>query len=399
MATRAFTPSPNIAELRESATIAVSARAKAFAAEGRSIIDLGAGEPDFPTPKFIGDAAHAAIDAGKTRYTQVEGILPLREAVAVWARSRPGGTHVQAANVVVTTGSKQALFNACFTLFGAGDEVLVPTPAWTSYYEMVGLSRALAVPVRGSRGHELKVTAADLRAAASPRTRGLFLNSPCNPTGAVYDRDELSEILELAAREGWWVISDEIYRRIVYEGDAPSLLDIPEAGERLIVIDGVAKAYSMTGWRIGWAIAPATVARAMTALQSHTTSNASTPAQYAALAALTCADADDAVRGMVAEFRARRDAALQLLRDAGADVIEPRGAFYLFVRVGEPSTPNDSGSRCAQRMLEQFGVAVVPGAAFHAPAWVRLSYAAPKEHVLAGVRALVSVLERSAGEL
>jgi aspartate aminotransferase len=275
----------------------------------------------------------------------------------------------------------------------------VPTPAWTSYYEMVGLARALAVPVRGSRGHELKVTAADLRAAATPRVRGLFLNSPCNPTGAVYDRDELSEILELAAREGWWVISDEIYRRIVYEGDAPSLLDIPEAGERLIVIDGVAKAYSMTGWRIGWAIAPATVARAMTALQSHTTSNASTPAQYAALAALTCADAEDAVRGMVAEFRTRRDAALELLRDAGVDVIEPRGAFYLFVRVGEHSTQNDSGSRCAQRLLEQFGVAVVPGAAFHAPAWVRLSYAAPKEHVLTGARALVSVLERSAGEL
>jgi aspartate aminotransferase len=394
MSTLAFTPSTNVADLHESATIAVSARAKALAASGRAIIDLGAGEPDFPTPRFICDAAHAAIDAGKTRYTQVEGILSLREAIAAWANTRRSGTRVSAGNVVVTSGSKQALFNACFTLFGQGDEVLVPTPAWTSYYEMIGLARAVAVPVRGSRARDLKATVADLRAAASSRTGGLFLNSPCNPTGAVYDRDELAAILELAAHEGWWVISDEIYRRIVYDGEAPSLLDVPGDAERLIVVDGVAKAYSMTGWRIGWAIAPQSVARAMTALQSHTTSNASTPAQHAALAALTRPEADGAVRAMVHEFRARRDAALTLLRDAGADVIEPRGAFYLFVRVADDSAGGDAGTACATRLLELHGVAVVPGAAFQAPNWVRLSYAAPAEHVVAGAHALVSVLER-----
>ena len=384
----------NVAELRESATIAVSARAKALAAQGRRIVDLGAGEPDFPTPKFICDAAHAAIEAGKTRYTQVEGILPLRQAIASHANERRGShSAIDASNVVVTTGSKQSLFNACFTLFGAGDEVLVPTPAWTSYYEMIALARAVPVAVRGARERELKVTADDLRAAATSRTRGLLLNSPCNPTGAVYDLEELTEILDLAAHEGWWVISDEIYRRIVYDGEAPSLLDVPTAGERLVVIDGVAKAYSMTGWRIGWSIAPTAVARAMTAFQSHTTSNASTPAQYAAQAALTCSEAEPAIRAMVSEFRRRRDGALRILRSVGADVIEPRGAFYLFVRVGDASADPEAGTTCAQRLLEEHGVAIVPGAAFRAPEWVRISYAAPEEQVLAGVSALASTLE------
>ena len=384
----------NVAELRESATIAVSARAKALSAQGRRIVDLGAGEPDFPTPKFICDAAHAAIEAGKTRYTQVEGILPLRQAIASRANERRGShAAIDASNVVVTTGSKQSLFNACFTLFGAGDEVLVPTPAWTSYYEMIALARAVPIAVRGARERELKVTADDLRAAATSRTRGLFLNSPCNPTGAVYDLEELTEILDLAAHEGWWVISDEIYRRIVYDGEAPSQLDVPTAGERLVVIDGVAKAYSMTGWRIGWSIAPTAVARAMTAFQSHTTSNASTPAQYAALAALTCGEAEPAIRAMVSEFRRRRDGALRILRSAGADVIEPRGAYYLFVRVGDASVEPEAGTTCAQRLLEEYGVAIVPGAAFRAPEWVRISYAAPEEQVLAGVSALASMLE------
>lgn len=394
MSRAVFAPSMNVAELRESATIAVSARAKALSAQGRRIVDLGAGEPDFPTPKFICDAAHAAIEAGKTRYTQVEGILPLRQAIASRANERRGShAAIDASNVVVTTGSKQSLFNACFTLFGAGDEVLVPTPAWTSYYEMIALARAVPIAVRGARERELKVTADDLRAAATSRTRGLFLNSPCNPTGAVYDLEELTEILDLAAHEGWWVISDEIYRRIVYDGEAPSLLDVRTAGERLVVIDGVAKAYSMTGWRIGWSIAPTAVARAMTAFQSHTTSNASTPAQYAALAALTCGEAEPAIRAMVSEFRRRRDGALRILRRVGADVIEPRGAFYLFVRVGNASAEPEAGTTCAQRLLEEHGVAIVPGAAFRAPEWVRISYAAPEEQVLAGVSALANMLE------
>lgn len=217
-----FHPSANIVALRESATIAVSQRAKALKAQGREIIDLGAGEPDFDTPEPIRRAAQAAIDAGATRYTATEGILPLREAIAFDAnRAYAGPDRVTAADVVVSTGSKQSLYNACLVLFGPGDDVLVPTPSWTSYYEMVGLARANAIEVHGDPARGFKVDPALLARAATPRTKGLMLNSPSNPTGSVYSPDELRAILDLAAARGWWVISDEIYRRIAHDGSAP----------------------------------------------------------------------------------------------------------------------------------------------------------------------------------
>jgi aspartate aminotransferase len=394
-----YAPSSNIADLAESATIAVSARAKALRARGRPVIDLGAGEPDFPTPAFICEAAKRALDAGATRYTQVEGMASLREAVVALANEHlRSGPPIAANEVVVTTGTKQALFNACFTLFGAGDEVLVPTPAWTSYYEMLTLARARAVPVRGSRSRSLKVGAADLDAAASPRTRGVILNSPTNPTGAVYDEEELIAIVDLAAKRGWWLLSDEIYRRISYDGRAPSVLNAVHGDgssrARVVVVDGVAKSYAMTGWRIGWAIAPAEVARAMAALQSHTTSNATTVSQHAALAALTQREeADRAVDAMVAEFRRRRDAGLAILCEADVDVIAPLGAFYFYLRVGDATEHNtEPGTAFARKLLETRDVAIVPGAAFRSPEWVRVSYAAPLEDVLEGARRIVSEL-------
>ena len=394
--TQPYAPSTNVTELRESATIAVSARARALKAAGRPIIDLGAGEPDFTTPEFIRAAARCAIDAGATRYTLVEGILPLREAIAERARARRPALDVSPAEVVISTGSKQSLFNACFVLFGAGDEVLVPTPGWTSYYEMVSLSKATPVAVRGRRENGLKITPADLAAAASPRTRGLVLNSPTNPTGSVYDMAELRALLEFAEERDWWVISDEIYRQIAYDAPAPSLLDAvsERARAKLVVVDGVAKSYAMTGWRIGWSISSKEVARAMTALQSHTTSNASTVSQHATLTALTQrADADAAVATMVAEFRRRRDAAASVLRSAGVDFIEPGGAFYLFVHVPPSGAEGpDSGTSFARRLLEKRDVAIVPGAAFHTPEWVRLSYAAPVADVLEGVRRIAEEL-------
>ncbi|HEY9479418.1 MAG TPA: aminotransferase class I/II-fold pyridoxal phosphate-dependent enzyme, partial [Gemmatimonadaceae bacterium] len=270
----AFTPSANIAQLKESATIAVSSRAKALRAAGRDIIDLGAGQPDFDTPEFIRRAAQRAIDEGATRYTATEGIPPLREAIAAHANALYRGEgSIVPGEVVVSTGSKQSLFNACFVLFGPGDEVLIPTPSWTSYYEMVALARAEPVAVYGDPTNGFKVSAESLAAAATPRTRGVMLNSPCNPTGAVYDRGELEAILSLAEERGWWLISDEIYRQISYGPTAAlSLLELAGSRERLVITDGVAKAYAMTGWRIGWTIAPREVSRAMTALQSHTTS-------------------------------------------------------------------------------------------------------------------------------
>jgi aspartate aminotransferase len=396
---RAYSPSANVAQLKESATIAVSQRAKALRASGREIIDLGAGEPDFDTPAFIRTAAERAIEAGATKYTAVDGIQPLRRAIADEAnRHWTGADKVEANQIVVSTGSKQSLFNACFTLFGPGDEVLIPTPAWVSYLEMVALARAKAVPVMGDPAHGFKVTAAMLEAAATPRTKGLMLNSPSNPTGSVYAPDELRAILTLAHERGWWVLSDEIYLRIAYGTPAVSALDVAPSRERLVVVNGVAKAYAMTGWRIGWTISSPELAATMTALQSHTTSNASSVSQHAALAALSMrADADAAVSAMVAQFEKRRDAALAILRtEPRIHVLDPQGAFYLYLRAPGAGKSGDAGSAFATHLLEKAGVAIVPGAAFGTPDWVRASYAAEQSQVEEAMRRLVSAFRELA---
>jgi aspartate aminotransferase len=368
--------------------------ARTLKAEGREIIDLGAGEPDFDTPEPIRTAAQRAIDAGATRYTAVQGILPLREAIAAQANAEYGGDdRITPDEVVVSSGSKQSLMNACFALFGPGDEVLVPTPSWTSYHEMVGLSRATAVEVHGDPAHGFKVDPERLARHATPRTKGLMLNSPSNPTGAVYAPDELRAILDFAAARGWWVISDEIYRRISYDAKAPGALDVSTRRDHLVVVNGVAKAYAMTGWRIGWTISPRPLAKVMTALQSHMTSNAAAVSQHAALAALTLgAPVERAVEAMVAEFRKRRDAALPILRAArGLTVLEPEGAFYFFVRVpGAGSGPDAGGDFCAA-LLEKKGVAVVPGSAFGTPDWIRISYAAEERLVVEACRRIAEL--------
>jgi aspartate aminotransferase len=386
-----YTPSSNIDRLRESATIAASARAKRLRAEGRPIIDLGAGEPDFPTPAFVIEAAHRALDEGATRYTPVAGIEPLRAIIAERAWRAHGATPWDTSNVVVSAGTKQALFNACFALFGEGDEVLVPTPGWTSYYEMLTIARAKAVPVSGSRERSFKISASDLARAGTLKTRGLVLNSPSNPTGAVYSRAELEEISAFASEAGWWILSDEIYRGICYDGEAASLLSVAPASGRLVVVDGLAKSMAMPGWRIGWSIGPAVLAQSMAALQSHTTSNATTISQHAALSALSNTGAyRSALNEMVTELRRRRDGALSMLREGGLEVLEPEGAFYLFVRAGQASPDNpEPGTRAAERLLDAHDVAVVAGAAFRAPEWIRVSFAAPTADVLEGVRRIV----------
>ena len=390
-----FVPSENIAQLHESATIAASARAKALKAQGRPIIDLGAGEPDFDTPAFIRDAAKAALDAGATRYTATEGIVPLREAIAAQANALlpAGAPRVDAKDVVVGNGTKQALFNACFVLFGPGDDVLVPAPAWVSYHEMLRLARANPIAVPGRLDDGLLPDADALARAATEQTRGLMLNSPCNPTGAVYGRAQLAEILALATERGWWVISDEIYRRISYEAPATSAFEVAASRDRLVVVDGVAKSYAMTGWRIGWAVAPRAVAQVISNLQSHTTSNAATVSQYAAVAALTRpAEAEPAIAAMVAEFRSRRDACLAVLSEGDAPtVVHPAGAFYLFLDVSAAAQgPAGAGAAFAAALLEQHHVAVVAGNAFGTPDWIRMSYAAPKAEVLEGLRRIVA---------
>ena len=392
MTTDAITLAARMQNLGMSPTMKGTMEADRLRRQGVKVIDLGAGEPDFPTPAFVMSAARRALDAGATRYTQVEGIFPLREAIAARANAVGGDGRVQPDDVVVSAGTKQALFNACFSLFAAGDEVLVPTPGWTSYYEMLGLARAVPVAVRGARACQLKVTPDDLRAATTDRTRGLILNSPCNPTGAVYSRAELEALVNLARGNGWWIVSDEIYRAISYAGEAPSLLSVADATDRLVVVDGVAKSFAMTGWRIGWSISPRGLAKAMGALQSHTTSNAGTVAQHAALEALSNTEAArESVGAMVGELKRRRDEALGLLRAARVEVIEPEGAFYLYVRAGDASSSDpEPGTTFARRLLEEANVAVVPGAAFRSPEWIRVSYAAPPEHVLEGVRRIIA---------
>lgn len=390
-----FQPSQNIVRLKESATLAVAAKARALKAAGKSIIDLGAGEPDFDTPAFIREAAVEAMHAGHTHYTATEGVLPLREAIAADAnRIQVQGTPVTPAEVVVSNGSKQSLYNACVCCFGPGDEVLVPTPSWTSYYEMIELARAVSVPVFGDPANSLKVTADQLAAAATSRTRGLMLNSPSNPTGAVYSRAELAAILTLAAERGWWVIADEIYLRIAYEGGAQSALEVAPTRENLIVINGVAKAYAMTGWRIGWSIAPVAVSKAMTAFQSHTTSNPSSISQYATLAALARRDeADAAVNTMVQAFRERRDAVVSALSAfPSVRYVHPAGAFYVYVNVEGFRGADDPGATFAAAVLEEQGVAVVPGSAFLTPGWIRASYATTQSVAVDGVTRIARCL-------
>jgi aspartate aminotransferase len=337
-------------------------------------------------------AAHA-LEAGATRYTAVEGIAPLRARIAERA-TRLHGKPIDASQVVVSGGTKQALFNACFCVFGLGDEVLVPTPAWPSYYEILSLARANAMIVRGLPTNGFKVTAEQLGGAATARTRGVVINSPSNPTGAVYSRAELESIVRLAGERGWWVVSDEIYREISYDGAATSLLEVIDGFERAVVVDGVAKAFAMPGWRIGWSISSPVAAKAMAALQSHVTSNAATISQHAALSALSDEVSElEARERMMTAFRKRRDAATATLREHSIQFVEPAGAFYLFIRVGRATSADpEPGTSFAKDLLETKLVAVVPGAAFHAPEWIRLSYAAADHDVMEGLRRITAML-------
>jgi aspartate aminotransferase len=387
--------SPNIAHLETSATIAISQEAKRRKAAGEDVIDLGAGEPDFPTPPIPAEAGVKAIKDGKTRYPANEGILELRAAAATHLSLLSGGRPVNADHIVVSSGSKQSLFNACFTLFGAGDVVAIPTPAWVSYPQIVHLTRARPVLVTGDPEWGLKVSARELERIL-PAPKGLILCSPCNPTGSVYTLTELRAIAQWAANRKVWVIADEIYRRIHYgTGPAPSFLDLPdELLERVIVVTGVSKAYAMTGWRIGVALAPGPVAKAMAALQSHTTAGANHMAQYAAAAAYTDERVEQDVQRMVTEFRKRRDLVVDAFRRGllGVEFVEPHGAFYFFFRVD--SFGGISGTQFCTRLITETGVALVPGAAFGDDRWARLSYAAATTDLERAVDRIVNFAKR-----
>jgi aspartate aminotransferase len=393
--------SENVRELHPSATLAVTALCRQMRASGRDVLDLSAGEPDFRTPEFASQAGIAAIQQGFTHYTPVPGTPALRAAIAGHL-GRVSGRPIDAAGVVVSAGAKQALFNACFALFGSGDDVLVPTPYWTSYPEILALARARARFVPGDPANALKVDVRALDEAITPATRGLLLNSPGNPTGAVYDRQELDAIMLWAAERELWVISDEIYGRLCYNADrAASILDVDESLlDRVVVVDGVSKTFAMTGWRIGFSYSSAELAAQFAAVQSHITSGASSPAQAAALAVYRDEPRiGEAVRAMVRVFQRRRDHAGEAIRQLlpRADFTVPDGAFYLWIRVDayyDAARP-DSIAFCSD-LLERTGVALVPGAAFGDDRYVRLSFATPEGEILEGIRRAGEMLHGAA---
>jgi aspartate/methionine/tyrosine aminotransferase len=391
--------SPNVQYLKASETVAISNEAKRRKAAGEDVYDLGVGEPDFDTPAPAAQAGIQAIQKGMTRYPPNVGIAELRRGIAGQLSRMSGGRPVDPDQIVVSSGSKQSIFNACFTLFGPRDRVLIPAPAWVSYPQIVHLTRAEPVLVPGDVEWGLKVSVKDLDRHLTKTTRGLILCSPCNPTGAVYTLAELRSIAEWAKKNEVWIISDEIYRRINYgSGPASSLLDLPdELLERTVVIYGASKAYAMTGWRIGAALAPPHLTKSMAALQSHTTTGANHPAQWAAAAAFTDEKVDAEVNRMVAAFRRRRDYLVERFRSAapGIEFVEPHGAFYFFFRVdGIREKDPVTGTSFCEQLMKQEGVALVPGAAFADDRWVRLSYAVSDAELEAALDRILRLIHR-----
>ncbi len=374
--------SQRLAAVSESATLAITQKAKELRAQGEAVIGFGAGEPDYPTPAHVVEAAAAAChDPANHKYSPAAGLPDLREAIAGVARDF-SGLDATAANVVVTPGGKGAVYAAFQVLVDPGDDVLLPAPYWVTYPEAATLAGATWTPVPTTIESGFRVTVDQLEAARTERTKMVVFVSPSNPSGAVYPADEMAAIGRWAAEHGIWVLTDEIYDRLVYgEATFASLPVVaPEAAERTVVVNGVAKTFAMTGWRVGWLIAPTEVAKAATRLQSHSTSNVANVSQRAALAALT--GPMDAVAVMREGFDRRRRLMYRLLSEIpGLDVIEPEGAFYAFPSVagqlGRPLgsvTPRTS-MELAAALLDEAKIAVVPGDAFGAPGYVRLSFA------------------------
>jgi aspartate aminotransferase len=395
--------SENIARLQPSATIAVSTLAKRMKAEGRDVIDLSAGQPDFDTPEFIAEAGIQGIREGHTRYTPTPGTPALRKAIADTYAARIGRP-VEPSCIVVNSGAKHSIFNAVFSLFGPGDRILIPVPYWTSYPEIVALARAEPVTVRGAAALDFRMTPADLQAAYSHRVRGLILCTPSNPSGAVYTLEELRAVAEWAKERDVWIITDEIYRLINFkgEGPAPSILDLPpESLGNFVVVDGASKAFAMTGWRIGHTYSDPAVAKKMSDLQSHMTSNPSSPAQQAALAAYSEWDRSLVEVGkMVEAFKRRRNLAIRLFEELlpQFSYVNPDGAFYLYFKVDSlfDGELKDSSAVCTW-LLESAEIAMVPGVAFGDDRYVRMSYATSDQLLEEGIRRLAGAVEGRRG--
>jgi aspartate aminotransferase len=384
--------SARIAAIAESATLAVDAKAKALKAAGRPVIGFGAGEPDFPTPDYIVEAAAAATKVvANHRYTPAAGLPELREAIVAKTK-RDSNYDVTVDQVLVTNGGKQSVYQAFAAIVDPGDEVLLPSPFWTTYPECVKLAGGVSVEVFADETQNYLVSVEQLEAARTPKTKVLLFCSPSNPTGSVYSVEQVKAIGEWAVKHGIWVITDEIYEHLLYDGaTAPSLpVLVPELADTCIIINGVAKTYAMTGWRVGWMIGPKDVIKAATNLQSHLTSNVANVSQRAAIAALN--GNLDAVHKMGEAFDRRRKLIVGLLNEIpGFKCPTPTGAFYVYPSVKgvlgttiRGKTPKTS-AELATLILEEAEVAAVPGEAFGPSGYLRFSYATSDEDIIEGI--------------
>jgi aspartate aminotransferase len=387
--------------IEPSPTLAVSAKAAKLKAAGVDVIGFGAGEPDFDTPSFIKEAAKKALDAGATKYTNVEGTPVLRKAVAKWIGDAHG-IPVDPGEVIVSSGAKQSIFNAMHALIDDGDEVIIPTPAWVSYNDIVKMAGGKPVNVPTKAEENFNVRLDDVAKAITPRTRMILVCSPSNPTGAMYDEATLRGLAKLAVDKDLWLMTDDIYRMLVY-GDGkffqPATIS-PETKAHTIIIDGVSKAFAMTGWRVGFTVAPKPVVEAMATIQGQSTTHAAAVAQAASVAALE--GPTEELENMRQEFDKRRKVMVARLRDIpGVKCVEPKGAFYAFPDLSAfigKKTPEgrklENDVQLCEWLLESAKVAVVMGSAFHAPGFVRLSYATSMKNIEEGVRRMAEWLPK-----
>ena len=394
--------SKRIAAIAESATLAVDAKAKALKAAGRPVIGFGAGEPDFPTPSYIVDAAvSAAKVVANHRYTPTPGLPELREAI-VRKTKRDSGYEITSDQVLVTNGGKQSVYQSFAAILDPGDEVLLPAPYWTSYPECIKLAGGIPVEVFADERQEYLVTVDQLEKAITPKTKVLLFCSPSNPTGSVYSPEQVRTIAKWADEKGLWIITDEIYEHLLYDGaTAPSIPVLhPGIADRTIILNGVAKTYAMTGWRVGWMIGPKDVIKAATNHQSHLSSNVANISQRAAIAAL---DGNlDAVKEMLAAFDRRRKLIVKMLNEIpGVQCPMPKGAFYVYPSVKGVLGKEIDGARptssaeLAALILEKVEVAVVPGEAFGPSGYLRLSYATSDEDIVEGVTRIKNLLSKA----
>ncbi len=382
-----------------SLTLAISAKAKAMKAAGESVVNFGVGEPDFNTPAHIIAAAKKALDEGQTKYTPSSGLLPLRKAICE-KLLRDNGLEYEPSQIIVSNGAKHSIFNACYALLDEGDEVIIPAPYWLTYPEVVKVCGGVPKYLQCKKRNKYKFSAEELKAAITPKTKMLIFNSPSNPTGAVYNEEEVRAIAAVCEEAGIFVLADEIYEKLCYNGVKP--FSIAKCSEKMkdltITVNGVSKTYAMTGWRIGYLAAPKDVAKAIDSFQSHATSNACSISQYATIEALNAPEEE--IQGMVKVFDERRAKLLKLIAEIdGVRAVEPDGAFYVMLVVGDlygkryqGKVLNDSIA-FADTLLESEKVATVPGVSFGADDCLRLSYSLSEADMTEGLRRIKKFVE------